>query len=53
MIYIEIARERYSDLWNQYDDLSKSVTNFKAGKINDNTEIWEVFKDFFQKKVGV
>ena len=25
MIYIEIARERYSDLWNQYDDLSKSV----------------------------
>jgi len=53
MIYIEIARERYSDLWNQYDDLSKSVTNFKDGKINDNTEIWEVFKDFFQKKVGV
>jgi hypothetical protein len=53
MIYIEIARERYSDLWNQYDDLSKSVTNFKVGKINDNTEIWEVFKDFFQKKVGV
>ena len=51
MIYIEIARERYSDLWNQYDDLSKSVTNFKAGKINDNTEIWDVFKDFFKKRV--
>ena len=51
MIYIEIARERYSDLWNQYDDLSKSVTNFKSGKINDNTEIWDVFKDFFKKRV--
>lgn len=51
MIYIEIARERYSDLWNQYDDLSKSVTNFKVGKINDNTEIWDVFKDFFKKRV--
>jgi uncharacterized sporulation protein YeaH/YhbH (DUF444 family) len=27
--------------------------NFKIGKINDNSEIWDVFKDFFKKRVKV
>jgi uncharacterized sporulation protein YeaH/YhbH (DUF444 family) len=51
MIYIEIARSRYSNLWEQYANLEGSVNNFKIGKINNNTEIWDVFKDFFKKRV--
>jgi hypothetical protein len=51
MIYIEIARTRYSNLWEQYANLEGSVNNFKIGKINNNTEIWDVFKDFFKKRV--
>ena len=53
MIYIEIARSRYSDLWEVYQTVSESNGNFKSGKINDNSEIWDVFKDFFKKRVKV
>ena len=52
MIYIEVARNRHSDLWEQYANLEGNVTNFKIGKINNNTEIWDVFKDFFKKRVN-
>tara|TARA_Y100000389_G_scaffold43755_1_gene38442 strand:- start:543 stop:1808 length:1266 start_codon:yes stop_codon:yes gene_type:complete len=51
MVYIEIARMRYSNLWEQYENVSGNVNNFKTGKIQDNTEIWDVFKDFFKKRV--
>ena len=51
MIYIEVVRDRHSDLWEQYSNLEGNVTNFKVGKIKNNTEIWDVFKDFFKKKV--
>ena len=51
MVYIEIARMRYSNLWEQYQNVSGNVNNFKTGKIQDNTEIWDVFKDFFKKRV--
>lgn len=51
MVYIEVARERYSELWEQYDKVSQARNNLKAGKIQDNSEIWEVFKDFFKKRV--
>ena len=51
MIYIEVARDRYSDLWEQYENVAGNVTNFKTGKISDSTKIWDVFKDFFKKRV--
>ena len=53
MVYIEIARSRYSDLWEAYQKVSESNNNFKSGKINDNSEIWDVFKDFFKKSTKV
>ena len=43
--------DSWSDLWEQYSNLEGNVTNFKVGKIKNNTEIWDVFKDFFKKKV--
>lgn len=51
MIYIEIGRQRRSDLWEVYQNISDGNGNFKSGKINDNSEIWDVFKDFFKKRV--
>ena len=51
MIYIEVARSnRYSELWETYEQVEDGVDNLKIGKINDNSEIWEVFKEFFKKK---
>ena len=52
MIYIEVARRnRYSELWETFEQVEGGVNNFKIGKINDNSEIWEVFKEFFKKRV--
>jgi len=54
MIYIEVARSnRYSELWETYEQVEDGVDNLKIGKINDNSEIWEVFKEFFKKKAKV
>ena len=53
MIYIEIGRDRRSDLWEAYGVVSEKKQNLKCGKINDNSEIWDVFKDFFKKRVAV
>lgn len=53
MVYIEVARERYSELWEQYDSISQTENNIKTGKIQNNSEIWEVFKDFFKKRTSV
>ena len=51
MIYIEIGRSRSSMLWEEYEKVTGQKDNFKIGKIDDNTQIWEVFKDFFKKRV--
>ena len=51
MIYIEIGRNRSSMLWEEYEKVTGQKDNFKIGKIDDNTQIWEVFKDFFKKRV--
>ncbi len=53
MIYIEIGRIRRSDLWEAYGVVSKNKPNLKCGRINDNSEIWDVFKDFFKKRMTV
>ena len=53
MIYIEIGRDRRSDLWEAYGVVSENKPNLKCGRINDNSEIWDVFKDFFKKRVAV
>lgn len=53
MIYIEVARSRISTLYDQYDSVAQKVNNLNIGRILDNTEIWEVFKDFFKKREKV
>ena len=50
MIYIEICRNIEGDLWNNYKVLSNKRKNFEIGKINEVSEIWKVFQDFFKKK---
>ena len=50
MIYIEICRNIEGDLWNNYKVLSNKRRNFEIGKINEVSEIWKVFQDFFKKK---
>ncbi len=50
MIYIEICRSNNSDLWNVYDTVTSQKPNFKIGKINEVSELWSVFQDFFKKK---
>jgi len=50
MIYIELCRNIDGDLWNNYKILSEKRKNFEIGKINEVSEIWKVFQDFFKKK---
>ena len=55
MIYIEVTTRAYQqmgDLWVDYQKLSESNSNFAIGQIRELSEIWNVFKDFFKKKVG-
>ena len=52
MIYIEICRNVEGDLWNNYKVLSNKRKNFEIGKINEVSEIWKVFQDFFKKKTA-
>ena len=52
MIYIEICRNIEGDLWNNYKVLSNKRKNFEIGKINEVSEIWKVFQDFFKKKTA-
>ena len=52
MIYIEICRNIEGDLWNNYKVLSNKRRNFEIGKINEVSEIWKVFQDFFKKKTA-
>lgn len=51
MIYIEINRERDSDLWKTYEPISDSKKNLNIGKILEVNQIWEVFRDFFKKNI--
>jgi uncharacterized sporulation protein YeaH/YhbH (DUF444 family) len=53
MIYIQVCREYEGDLWDNYKSLTKSRGNFEIGKINEVSEIWKVFQDFFKKKSEV
>jgi len=53
MIYIEICRTVDGDLWNNYKVLSNKRRNFEIGKINEVSEIWKVFQDFFKKKTAL
>lgn len=54
MIYVEVTRayQKVGDLWVDYQNLSESRANFAIGQIRELSEIWNVFKDFFKKKVG-
>ena len=54
MIYVEVTRgsQGQGDLWEDYKNLSEQRSNFAVGQIREVTEIWNVFKDFFKKKVG-
>ena len=50
MIYIELCREKDSDLWSNYKLLSEKKKNIQIGKIDNVSQIWTVFEDFFKKK---
>lgn len=50
MIYIEIDRAYEGDLWNSYKILADKRKNFKIGRIDEVSQIWQVFQDFFKKK---
>ena len=50
MIYIEINRPIEGDLWNSYKILSDKKKNFEIGRIDEVSEIWQVFQNFFKKK---
>jgi uncharacterized sporulation protein YeaH/YhbH (DUF444 family) len=54
MIYVEVTRhyQQMGDLWVDYQKLSDSKSNFVMGQIRELSQIWNVFKDFFKKKVG-
>lgn len=54
MIYVEVTRhyQKMGDLWVDYQKLSDSKSNFVMGQIRELSQIWNVFKDFFKKKVG-
>jgi uncharacterized sporulation protein YeaH/YhbH (DUF444 family) len=52
MIYIELCRNIDGDLGNNYKILSEKRKNFEIGKINEVSEIWKVFQDFFKKKTA-
>ena len=54
MIYVETSRDNWNmgDLWTDYMNLSKSRSNFVMDQIIDVSEIWNVFKQFFKKKVA-
>lgn len=54
MIYVEVTRtyQQMGDLWVDYQKLSNSKPNFAMGQIRELGQIWNVFKDFFKKKVG-
>jgi len=51
MIYVEVCRAQENDLWNAYKQLKSKHNNFEMGRINEVTEIWSVFQEFFKKKV--
>jgi uncharacterized sporulation protein YeaH/YhbH (DUF444 family) len=51
MIYVEVCRTNENDLWSAYKSLKSKHSNFEMGKINEVTEIWPIFQDFFKKKV--
>lgn len=52
MIYVEVCRESMGDLWMTYSDVKSRRGNFEIGKINKVGQIWQVFQDFFKKKVS-
>lgn len=52
MVYIEVLRNKQSDLWETYETLKKSKKNFEIGRINEVADIWKVFQDFFKKKTS-
>lgn len=52
MVYIEVCRNRQSDLWESYEGLKSKRQNFEIGRINEVNEIWKVFQDFFKKKTA-
>ena len=52
MIYVEVCRTRISELWSYYEELQKEKDNFEMGRILEVSEIWNVFRNFFKKKVA-
>lgn len=52
MTYIEVCRDKGGDLWNNYRALSEKKQNMEIGRINEISQIWKVFQDFFKKKTA-
>jgi uncharacterized sporulation protein YeaH/YhbH (DUF444 family) len=52
MIYIEINRPTSGDLWSSYKLLTDKRKNFRIGRIDEVSQIWQVFQDFFKKKTA-
>lgn len=50
MVYIEVCRNRQSDLWDAYELIQKTTKQFAMARINEVNEIWKVFQEFFKKK---
>lgn len=52
--YVEIKDQKYrgnrdSDLWDMYDDIRSTHSNFDITQITDVTEIYPVFRKLFEK----
>ena len=52
MTYIEVCRDASGLLWECYESLSNHNSNFAMGQIGEVNQLWEVFRDFFKKKVN-
>ncbi|MGX5201481.1 YeaH/YhbH family protein [Aliikangiella sp. IMCC44632] len=48
--YVEITQREPQNLWYEYENLKSSHQNFAMQKIAEQSDIYPVFRDFFQKQ---
>ena len=50
--YIEITTRSHQSLWHEYQKLSESFPNFAMKNIKQASDIYPIFREFFQKQVN-
>jgi len=50
--YIEITRRAHQSLWLEYEKLQESYDNFAMQHIREQSDIYPVFRELFQKQVA-